>query len=176
MRKTIVFIFVTFIALQGFSQQNVKITEKITYNVKIKSEPNPSGDHFFENINESQRVFYVKKLFEAARSGKLKAFADDKFIQSLSIKDVNNILTIKDTASVPSPDDPSRMITVTSEDEIYPEEITALAFVEQWNFNLATLKINKKIIAVAPLLEYIVESSKSQEVSGYKFLFWLKMP
>lgn len=176
MKRTVVLIIFVFIVFQGFSQQNVMISEKITYNVKIKSGPGPSGDNFFENINESQRVFYVKKLFEAARSGKLKAFSDDELLRPISAKEVNNILTIKDTASVPSPDDPSRMITVTSEDEIYPEEITALAFIEQWYFNQTTLKIDKKIIAVAPLLEYIVDSSKSGEVSGHKFLFWLKMP
>ncbi len=176
MKRTVVFIIVMFSVFQGFSQQNVMISEKITYNVKIKSDPDATGNNFFENINESQRVFYVKKLLEAARLGKLKAYADDELMQPIPVKEVNNILTIKDTASVPSPDNPSRMITVTSEDKIYPEEITALAFIEQWFFNQATLEMNKKIIAVAPLLEYIVESSKSGEVPGHKFLFWLKMP
>lgn len=175
--KKILFI-IAFICLlfNGISAQNIAISEDINYFTKIANEDESNNDITFENINESQRIFYLKKLLEAVKSGKLNAFEDHQFTKPLTTEQINNIFVKKENATVPDPNNPSQEITVVVEDEVEEYEITAIAFKEAWYFNPQTFAFQKKVIAVAPMLEMMVDDIEKSEVVGHKLLFWIQLP
>lgn len=158
-----------------FAQQNIPIAEKIIYKVDIRDAKNPDGSNIYSNIEETQRIFYIENLIKAVESGALKAYSDEELFQELTQNEIGNILVIHDTAYMNNPENPSEEIMVAVEEEIGMDEITALNFMEEWTFDKNTMKLNKRIIAVAPLLEMLVDSEDGGEIVGHKILFWVKL-
>ena len=174
MNKLIFVILLIASSLTGVAQQAITLAEKIVYKVNIRDAENPDNSNIYGNIDETQRIFYLNNLLEAVKSGKIKAYGDEDFLFELSIEELDNIMTIRDTAYVPNPDNPSEQMMVAVEEDISVEEITALNFIEQWSFDKNTMQTVKKVIAVAPLLELMVETEKGGEAIGHKILFWVK--
>ena len=157
-----------------FSQNNVVVADKIIYKVIIKSDSAPCKG--CDNIEPSIRSYFSKKIFEDVYSGKLKAYKDEDFKQPIPLAELKNFGQSTQTITMQHPDKPNQDTTIIVHEEFDTETIGAMMFMEQWYYSPANGQITKKIIAVAPLQEYVLDSGEATETNTYKMFFWIKIP
>lgn len=142
------------------------IAKKIQYDVNIKS-PNPDYDWWIQNLPGPEREMLVEMIIEGAKSGKFQAY--DYFNVAISKEDVKSILSdtlvLMMTRTVPPYDiyDTSVVKTINNED------IQRLRFMEEWRINPDNLKIEKDILAIAPIAKRI----DMMGVERWMPLFWI---
>lgn len=157
-----------------FSQNNVVVADKIIYKVIIKNDSALCKG--CDNIEPSIRSYFSKKIFEDVYSGKLKAYKDEDFRQQIPLAELKNFGNRTQSITIPNPNKANQDTTIIVTDEFDTETIGAMMFMEQWYYNPANGQLSKKIIAVAPLQEYILDSGEASETNTYKMFFWIKMP
>lgn len=146
------------------------IIKKIEYPVFIK---NPyeieNAEWWKENIETSERIDFVKTLFDWAYSGKVKSYnyITNELLSTDEVKIIGNEPdTITVTESYPPYDEKDTVI----QNKLDFNLIHKLKFLEEWSMNLKDYSVTKKVIGIAPTLTIYGDSI---EIKGYKPLFWV---
>lgn len=126
------------------------LTGKIQYDVYVKS-PNPDYDWWINNLPGPKRDDLINWIFDVAYSGKLKAY--DYFNQPLTTEDVKNIGkdTIYRTLMRTKP--PFEKYDTMVVTQLEKSDVTKVRFLEEWYLNKDNNTFEKKIIAIAPVIE-----------------------
>ncbi|MFC2110936.1 hypothetical protein ACFLQ5_00635 [Bacteroidota bacterium] len=145
------------------------ITERIQYDVFIKSPYPNDTDWWKENIEGIKREAFVKKIMEAAYKGKVQAYTywDN---EAISGEKLQELINPKDTIELISSENPYEMIDTIVDNKLDFNQITKIRFLEEWYINEKTMEITKKVVGICPVVpNYDTEG----EFRGNKPLFWL---
>ncbi len=170
MRKnTLLFVILIIMGSCTQKKQTKLITEKIQYDVQIKA-TNPDADWWADNIEGSQRDMFVESLLTDALNGKIEVY--DVFTNNkISEKQLEFIRGRVDTVLTQNPDPPYNDTTIIIEQKLEYRDVTRVRFWEEWVYNGKDIRsIEKKIVAIAPLLENYDEYGNFR---GYQPLFWI---
>ena len=144
------------------------ITERIQYNVFIKNLDTTTNDWWINNIPSSKRKAFVDTLISAVLSQRIKAY--DYSNDQLSLKDVNNILTLMtDSITLQSTKPPYECYDTVIVQQINTKDIIRVKFVEKWYIDKKTLEIEKDVLGIA--LSF--PSYNDGRLMGYRVLFWI---
>ena len=170
MRNYLLLILVLLLSFSCTRKQNdVPVTEKIQYDVSIKS-GNPDIDWWIDNIEGSYRDKLVSMLLTNALNGEIDVY--DYFTNNkLTDNESAYIRGRTDTILLQSPDPPYNDTTMIVEQKLEYNDITRVRFLEEWSYDGNDVRtMEKNIIAIAPLLENYDENGNFR---GYQPLFWI---
>jgi hypothetical protein len=141
------------------------LAEKIQYDVPITN-GDPQLDWWINNIEGSKREPFVKRIMEAAEKGEVRVF--DYFNRPLTPQQLpaQCIDTIYRTLVRTYP--PYEEYDTMTIDAVTYQEITKIRFLEEWTWEPGNLNIEKKVIAIGPVVQ--------REIAGESFnqlLFWI---
>jgi hypothetical protein len=158
------------IVLSSCSDKSSKtelLTSKIQYDVLV-SNNDPQLDWWINNIEGSRREPFLKRIMEAAETGQVRAF--DYFNNPLTPAQVESVGT--DTIyqsllrTTPPYEEYDTMIIST----ISYRDIVKIRFMEEWKWNPSSLEIEKKVLAIGPVLQ------KTYAGENYnQLLFWISV-
>ena len=172
--KTVLHIIVTTFVVILMSCGNNKqedltvLTERIQYPVFINNPYPDEGDWWKENMEGPKREKFVKYIFDAAYSGKIKAYNYDD--QPLTVDQVKAIGNETDTIRSTRPYPPYDEFDTIVSNVLDLRDIHRITFLEEWYINEKNMQITKKVVGVCPALTIFEDSNA---VKGYKPLFWL---
>lgn len=129
---------------------------------------------FMNNLEPSVRVPFINLLFENALKGKLELLdLNNKPIDTTMFK---KMLFYKDTLNLMRTDPPyDEFDTIIQKKICETADITALRFREEWTYNPKTMAIDKKVIAIAPIISPDKNNAENIFVKeNGKPLFWIK--
>ena len=149
------------------SANNDIVTERIQYDVRIKS-PDSDMNWWEQNIEGIKRERLVKKIMEDAYAGKIQAY--NYLNQPISAEDVKNIGKRDDTLFMQSLQPPYEDSVTIIHERLKINDITKIRFLEEWCIDEKTLKIDKKVLGFAPMVEDYDDYGNKR---GYKLLFWV---
>jgi len=167
--KYYLFISIVFLialtACSGNSHKQQILTEKIQYDVPVISS-DPQLDWWINNIEGSRREPFLKRIMEASERGEVRVY--DYFNQQLTSLQVQAqcIDTIYRTLLREYP--PYEEYDTMTIDAISYRDITKIRFMEEWSWNPGSLQMDKKVIAIGPVIQ--------KEIAGESFnqlLFWI---
>ncbi len=167
--KTLPFILITalaaLLACRGESRKPQVLAEKIQYDVPVNNN-DPQLDWWINNIEGSRREPFLKRIIEAAEKGDVKVY--DYFNNPLKPSQILAVGTdtIYQTLMRVSPpyEEYDTMVIRT----ISYRDITKIRFMEEWTWDPGTLEIDKKVLAVGPVIQ--------KKMAGETFnqlLFWV---
>lgn len=152
------------ISCNGTSKKEI-LTEKIQYDVPVVNN-DPRLDWWVNNLEGSKREPFLKRIMEAAEKGDVRLY--DYFRQPLTPAAAISSLTdtLYKTLMRDRPPyeeyDTIIVMSVTSSD------ISRIRFLEEWRWDPATLEMEKKILAIGPVIQ------KETAGSTYnRLLFWI---
>ncbi|HBG71103.1 MAG: hypothetical protein A2W93_02635 [Bacteroidetes bacterium GWF2_43_63] len=164
MKKIFLFLSVISVVVlnscKGDREPEMKVlTDRIEYDVMVNNDG--KMDPIMNHVNEDVRVEFIHFLFEELKNG--KAFSD-----SGATTDSKSVLMLI-RELFPDAD------TTVSDPEVYYKlntaKINKLRFREKWVYNSENFKIEKTVLAVAPLIELA-------DTLGYVYkavpLFWIQ--
>ncbi len=155
-----------FLTMACRQNKNEVVANKIQYDVNIKS-PDADYDWWIQNLPGPQREKLVEMIISGAKSGKFQAY--DYFNNPITPAEVSQILS--DTTMIskvdenPPYDETDTMIVYN----IKRDDILRIRFLEEWTIDPATLKINKKVLGIAPV-------ARRYDATGTELwqpLFWI---
>ena len=156
---------IALIACAGISNKQQILTEKIQYDVPVIS-GDPQLDWWINNIEGSRREPFLKRIMEAAEKGEVRVY--DYFNNSLTSAQILAIGsdTIYQTLlrNYPPYEEFDTMIVIS----ISYRDIVKIRFMEEWSWNPGSLEMEKKVIALGPVIQ--------KEIAGESFnqlLFWI---
>lgn len=167
------FTFLLFLALTVFSscsdwavRQEI-LTNKIQYDVPVNNN-DPQIDWWINNIEGSKREPFLKRIMEAAENGDVRVY--DYFNKPMTPDQVkySGTDTVYQTLlrAVPPYEEYDTMIV----NSISYHDITKIRFMEEWTWDPKSLEMDKKIVAIGPVIE--------KEIAGARFnqlLFWVSL-
>jgi hypothetical protein len=147
-------LFLTLVIFVTSCQQDKKdiITEKIQYDVNIKS-PNPDYDWWIQNLPGPQRDQLVDMILGGAQSGKFQTY--DYFNKPMSAFEVSKILSDTSVLTLMGKEPPYEYYDTAIVYTIQREDILKIRFLEEWSIDPDNLKIEKKILGIAPVARRI---------------------
>jgi len=122
------------VTIEGYAQT---ITQRIEYNVSIRSDDATDNNWYTDHIEASGRITWLESVMKDVRSGKVKAydaFSED-FTKPLTLAEVEAILVKTDTMYMESPDPPYDLKAMVNRDETTTDEIDLFKFREQWVYD-----------------------------------------
>ena len=142
------------------------ITKKIQYDVPIV---NPDADHdwWIRNIEGSDREALLNNIFEKVQSGDIQAY--DYFNEPLTVGQIGSILVDTMHQTLNRVTAPYAEYDTTIITKIEPGHVSMLRFLEEWKYDENSLQINKKVYAISPVLEVIIDGQKVTRP-----LFWVR--
>lgn len=159
--------FILFFSCNNKKNDKKLITERIQYDVNIKS-PDPNYDWWVQNLEGPNRESFVKSILNAAYKGELKAF--DIFHNPLSVKELKAIGNRTDTITGTSPYPPYNDTIMVIKQELDLQRITRVRFLEEWRMDENTLQFDKKVLGISPIMESYDDQGN---LRGYMPLFWI---
>lgn len=166
--KQLAFITLIFILASCGRKEGEMLTERIQYDVNIKS-PETDLAWWVQNLEGPKREKFVKALIESARTGKVKVF-DVISNQLLTAEDIRSKGTKTELLTLQRPYEPYETYDTLVTRELQLSDISRVRFLEQWQINTENGKIYKEVLAICPLVESYTETG---ELRGYIPLFWL---
>lgn len=160
-------VLLLFIISCSRKEEKIIVTEKIQYDVNIRS-THADYDPWIENINQSQRLTFVQNLLDAAYNGQVKTY--DYFNNPLSLDELKNIGvdTIYKTLTRTYP--PYEEFDTIIVNRMNIHDINKIRFLEEWKMDKNNLVFEKKVIAIAPVIDkYDIEGN----LLGKQPLFWI---
>ncbi|MAE09204.1 MAG: hypothetical protein CL661_10650 [Bacteroidetes bacterium] len=154
----------TFFACQH--DKNEVITEKIQYDVNIKS-PDPEYDWWIQNLVGPQREKLVDLIIDGAKSGKWQAY--DYFNNPIDKLEVRDIFSDTMIVTMRKNEPPYDLFDTTIINNILPEDIIRLRFLEEWCIVPENLNFSKKIIGLAPVARRLDFNG----IERWQPLFWI---
>jgi hypothetical protein len=161
-------LFLLFVLAQSSCQldDNMIITEKIQYDVNIKS-PDPEYDWWIQNLVGPQREKLVEIIIEGAKAGKWQAY--DYFSDPINPQEVRSIFSDTMVVTMMDNEPPYEMFDTLIIYNILPEDILRLRFLEEWSLNPDNLNFSKKIIGIAPVASRLDFNG----IERWQPLFWI---
>lgn len=146
------------------SDQEILAT-KIQYDVPVVND-DPQLDWWINNLEGSKREPFLKRMMEAAEKGELQVF--DYFNNPLTPEEV--ISAGRDTVYLTLPRDvpPYEEFDTSIISTVTYKDISRIRFLEEWRYDPATLQIDKKVVAIGPV---ILKESGGQTYN--QLLFWI---
>jgi hypothetical protein len=144
-----------------------RITEKIIYDVQIKN-TGPNADWWQNNLPGPARDKLVKLLMDGAKSVDI-VVCDERGIP-LSPGETAGIGVEIVNMTFQRPNPPYDYFDTIVRSEINYHDITRIRFLEEWYFNDRHNLIEKKVIAIAPVVE---NYGPDGNFRGYEALFWV---
>jgi hypothetical protein len=135
--------------------------------VDIKS-PDPEYDWWVQNIEGSKREMFIRKLIDAAYSGKLRIY--NYFNEPLTVEEVRSIGNRTDTVTFQREYPPYDFYDTVIRQQLELRDITRIRFLEEWSMDDKTLEFSKKIVGIAPIIRKYDENG---DLRGYMPLFWV---
>jgi hypothetical protein len=161
----LVLIMTLILSCSDRSGKNEVLTSKIQYDVPVNNN-DPQLDWWINNIEGSRREPFLQRIIEGAQKGDVKVY--DYFNNPLTPSQIMAIGsdTIYQTLlrSFPPYDEYDTLIIRS----ITYRDILKIRFLEEWNWNPETLEIDKKVLAIGPVIQ--------KEIAGESFnqlLFWI---
>lgn len=111
-------------------------------------------------------------LADAAKSGQLQAYADDRFAEPMTLADVQGQLAEVDTIMRYNLDTEMDEITVVTND-IDPNSVRRFRMKEAWFFDTNTGQLRVRILGIAPMVEVVDQNG---DFKYEKPLFWIHYP
>lgn len=143
------------------------LTNKIQYDVPVNNN-DPQIDWWINNIEGSKREPFLKRIMEAAENGDVRVY--DYFSEPMTPDQVkySGTDTVYQTLlrAVPPYEEYDTMIV----NSISYHDITKIRFMEEWTWDPKSLEMDKKIVAIGPVIE--------KEIAGARFnqlLFWVSL-
>ena len=164
--KRIIFALLAFGLVLVFTQCEEKekeddnrtlITKKIQYDVPIAN-PDADYDWWVRNIEGSDREALLNNIFDKVLSGDVQAY--DYFNEPLTVGQVGSILVDTLHQVLMRTTAPYAEYDTTIIRKIRPTDVSILRFLEEWKYDENTLQIDKKIYAISPVLEVIINGQK----------------
>lgn len=149
------------------SQHGKLITEKIVYDVSIRN-TDVDADWWRDNLPGPARDHLVKWLMDGAKSGKITACNSEGI--PMNSEDVKNMGSEILHVTFQRPDPPYEDYDTTIRTELDYRDITRVRFMEEWYYDKHSNLIEKKVIAMAPVVENYAPDGKFR---GYEALFWV---
>ncbi len=141
------------------------ITKKIQYDVPIVN-TDASYDWWIGNIAGADRETLLNNIFERVLSGDVQAY--DYFNEPLSVNQVRSLLVDSIHQTLVRPVDPYPEYDTLIISEITPADISMIRFLEEWKYDEKTLKLDKKIFAMSPVMMVTINGQKITRP-----LFWI---
>ena len=166
--KTILLIAI--VVLFGFGcgpDADDRITEKIIYDVQIKN-TGANSDWWKNNLPGPARDKLVKRLMDGAKSGDV--IVCDENGTAMNSEEAANIGIETASMTFQHPEPPYNSFDTIVRSEIDYRDITRIRFMEEWYFDDRHFLIDKKVIAIAPVVENYGPDGKFR---GYEALFWV---
>jgi hypothetical protein len=161
-------IFLTLAMLNSCSDKSSGheiLASKIQYDVPVINN-DPRLDWWINNIEGSRREPFLQRIMEAAGQGEFSVY--DYFNQPLTPLQVQSqiIDTVYRTLvrNYPPYEEYDTMIVSA----ITYRDITKIRFLEEWSWEPGSLEINKKVLAIGPLVQYTVAGENFN-----RLLFWI---
>jgi hypothetical protein len=163
----LIVVLIVLSACSGKDSKNEVLTSRIQYDVPVVNN-DPQLDWWINNIEGSKREPFLKRIMEAAAKGDVKVF--DYFSNPLTSSQVLAIGT--DTIfqtllrTYPPYEEYDTMIVKS----VSYRDIVRIRFMEEWNWNPESLEMEKKVLAVGPVIQ--------KEFAGESFsqlLFWISL-
>lgn len=146
------------------SDQEILAT-KIQYDVPVVNN-DPQLDWWINNLEGSKREPFLKRMMEAAEKGEVRVF--DYFNNPLTPGEV--ISAGRDTvyATLLRNDPPYEEYDTAIISTVTYKDISRIRFLEEWRYDPATLQIDKKVVAIGPVM---IKESGGQTYN--ELLFWI---
>jgi len=165
-RTSILFIsLVALFACNIHSRKQETLTEKIQYDVPITNN-DPELDWWINNIEGSRREPFLKRIMEAAEKGEVRVF--DYFNNPMTLAQVQSVGTDTIYQTLLRTFPPYEEYDTMIISSISYRDIVKIRFMEEWKWNPSSLEIEKKVLAIGPVLQ--------KEIAGESFnqlLFWI---
>lgn len=137
---------------------------------------------FGEKLNQPFRYedgvnspLFAGLLLDAAFSGEVAVFGDDRFSQPLSPVQLKTQLTgTRDTFPRMDPATNTPNAWVVTSNRFDPHSITRIRIMEEWVFDRASSRMQSRIIGIAPLL--VRTRPGTRETQAPVVLFWAYFP
>jgi hypothetical protein len=165
--RTAIFVIslVALFACNSHSRKQQTLTEKIQYDVPVTNN-DPQLDWWINNIEGSRREPFLKRIMEASNKGEVRVF--DYFNHPLSALQVQAQCIDTIYMTLVRKDPPYDEVDTMTITEVSYQDITKIRFMEEWTWNPKTLEIEKKVLAIGPVIR--------KEIAGESFnqlLFWI---
>ena len=161
------FLLATLIMMTG-CRENRKpevLAAKIQYDVPVVSS-NPQLDWWINNLEGSKREPFLQRVMEAAEKGEVKVY--DYFNNPLKPAQVLSLGTDTVYQTLLRTRPPYEEYDTIIVNKVTYRDITKIRFLEEWRWDPETLEIDKKIMAIGP----VIEKEFGQE-SFTQLLFWI---
>jgi hypothetical protein len=155
------------------------LTKSITYDVCINNFKRycefacENQDYHYldrENILPVYRYAFLNLLFEEAMSGNIPIMDPDN--KKISGEDLKQLLTRTDTGRFIRPLPPYDEYDTIVGHLYLPRDVRILRFKEEWTYSPATMEINKKVLAYAPMEDLYNDQGV---LAGIRPLFWVNL-
>lgn len=166
--KSLLVVFISLCLLLVTCQQKEMeiITERIQYDVNIKS-PDPDYDWWIQNLPGPQREKFVDMIINGALSGKYQTY--DYYNQPIPPIDVKKIMSDTTYYDIVDEEPPYETRDTMVISNIMREDVLRIRFLEEWRINPDNLKIEKKILGIAP----IARRPDLMGIERWQPLFWI---
>jgi hypothetical protein len=162
---TLSFIIIT--SCQDKTSGKEVLTSKIQYDVPVISN-DPQLDWWINNIEGSRREPFLKRIVEAAEKGEVRVF--DYFGNPLTPEQVKSTGTDTIYQTLMRPVAPYEEYDTMIIRTVSYRDFSKVRFLEEWKWSPASLEIEKKVLAVGPVIQ--------KEAAGETFnqlLFWISL-
>lgn len=129
------------------------ITKKIQYDVPVVN-VDASYDWWIENIEGTDREALLNNIFERVLAGDIQAY--DYFNKPLSVKQVNSIMADTIAQTLMRSTEPYEEYDTIIIHNIEYTDVEIIRFLEEWKYDEESLKIDKKIIGICPVIKVLV--------------------
>lgn len=150
--------------------------EKVWRELDLREKMNQTFRYQGKESNGDQQ--FIAILLNAVRTGKVLAFADDRFTQPLDIAAVNSAMGGgggADTSKVTDINDPSKIIEYVVTPKVFnPNDVMKLRIKEEWIFDREASRMFARIIGICPVRTVYFEGTKRER--GVEPMFWIYYP
>ena len=150
---------------QNVEDTRTLITKKIQYDVPIVN-TDPNYDWWIGNIEGSSREGLLENIFEKALSGEVKAY--NYFNEPLSVTQLKSMMADTMIQTLQRTFEPYTEYDTMIIQKIEPSDMNMIRFLEEWKYDESNLIIDKKVIAICPVMEVMVGENKLKRP-----LFWI---
>jgi gliding motility associated protien GldN len=151
--------------------------EKVWRELDLREKMNQSFRYNSQDDNGDQK--FIAILLNAVRTGKILAFADDRFTQPLDMAAIQQAMGsgggTADTSKVLDPNDNSKILEYVVTPKVFnTNDVMKLRIKEQWVFDREASRMFVRIIGICPLKTDYFEGTKRER--GVMPMFWVYYP
>ena len=150
---------------QTDNENSTVITKRIQYYVPISSE---DADYYWwnENIEVSNRIPFLNKLFEKALSGEVMTC--DPYFNPTTPDQLSALLTASTTVTIDGRNQGREDYDTIVQYEIEPAHIDILKFQEEWRYNEDNLVMEKRVLGICLMRRRSINGGFAREP-----IFWI---